>query len=172
MKLHTVPSRPASGISLIGVMMILLIVSLLAAAGARIALMGERGARNDRDYQLAWQAGETALMDAEFDMRGPGISPRSYLFTAGNLMAFSADCGAAAAGIGKGLCLGGETVNAPWLTADMAGEASPAVSFGDFTGGAFDAGAGGLRPAKKPRYLIEAMPDPRLFSDRDARVDR
>ena len=57
-----------NGASLIMVMMILIVVSLLGVSGAQIGLMSERGARNDRDIQMAWQAAEAALIDAEFDM--------------------------------------------------------------------------------------------------------
>ena len=36
-----------------------------------MAMLGERSTRNERDYQVAWQAAEAALMDAQFDIRGP-----------------------------------------------------------------------------------------------------
>jgi len=50
------------------VLIILVLVSLLGVGGAQIAMMSERGARNDRDMQLAWQSGEAALLDAESDI--------------------------------------------------------------------------------------------------------
>jgi len=56
------------GVSLIMVMLILIVVSVLGVGSAQIALMSERGARNDRDQQVAWQAAEAALNDADFDM--------------------------------------------------------------------------------------------------------
>ena len=57
-----------SGMSLIMVLLILVVVSLLGVGGAQIALMSERGARNDRDLQMAWQAAEAGLIDAENDI--------------------------------------------------------------------------------------------------------
>lgn len=56
------------GASLLMVMMILVIVSILGVSGVQLALMSEKGARNDRDMQMAWQSAEAALQDAEFDL--------------------------------------------------------------------------------------------------------
>ena len=49
------------GASLIMVMIVLTIVSIIGVAGIQISLMSERGARNDRDQQIAWQAAEAGL---------------------------------------------------------------------------------------------------------------
>ncbi|MBC7719609.1 MAG: hypothetical protein H7Z77_07440, partial [Chitinophagaceae bacterium] len=46
------------GASLIMVLIVLTVVSLLGVAGIQISMMSERGARNDRDQQIAWQAAE------------------------------------------------------------------------------------------------------------------
>ena len=51
-------SRPSSsrrngGASLIVVMLILVVVSILGVSGIQVAMMGERGTRNDRDQQVA-----------------------------------------------------------------------------------------------------------------------
>ena len=54
-----------SGVSLVVVLLLLVIVSMLGIASMQIAMMGERGARNDRDMQIAWQSAEAALVDAE-----------------------------------------------------------------------------------------------------------
>ena len=63
-------SRQAeAGASLIMVMLILVVVSLLGVGGAQIALMSERGARNDRDQLVAWQAAEAALIVNRNDTR-------------------------------------------------------------------------------------------------------
>ncbi|MBP9942440.1 MAG: hypothetical protein KBF33_13790, partial [Comamonas sp.] len=56
------------GVSLIMVMLIMVVVSMLGIGGVQIAMMAERGARNDRDMQIAFQAAEAALIDAEFDI--------------------------------------------------------------------------------------------------------
>jgi len=156
------------GASLLMVMLVLIIVSMLGIGGAQIALMGERSARNDRDYQVAWQSAEAALQEAEFDIRGPGVSsrkdsafasptPAKYLFVDG--------CGTSTSGVSKGLCLPAATGKPVWLTADFIASDSPTTEFGDFTSRAFDAGGAGIKPAKKPRYLVEIIDDAETFSD-------
>lgn len=156
------------GASLLMVMLILIVVSILGIGGAQVALMGERSARNDRDYQVAWQAAEAALLEAEFDIRGPGTStrkdtafsspvPAKYLFQEG--------CGASDSGDSKGLCLPAILGKPVWLSVDFESANSPTTEFGDFTSRAFDAGGAGIKPAKKPRYIVEIINDPETFSD-------
>jgi Tfp pilus assembly protein PilX len=58
-------------------LLLLVIVSILGVGAAQIATMGERSARNDRDMQVAWQSAEAALMDAEFDIHGPGTASQA-----------------------------------------------------------------------------------------------
>lgn len=157
-------SRPArriarqAGASLIVVLLILVIVSILGVGGAQIASMGERGARNDRDLQIAWQASEAALMDAEFDIHGPGTSTRKAIFDSGkNIAAFIPAC--AGTGTSKGLCALAETGKPAWLSVDFT-DATKVTSFGDFTARSFAAGTAGPQPYHKPRYVIEPIRDP------------
>jgi type IV pilus assembly protein PilX len=150
---------PQRGASLLMVMLILIIVSILGVGGAQIALMGERSARNDRDYQLAWQSAEAALIDAEFDMRGPTVGTRQAVFDSASSNSFRENCGDSSSGDSKGLCLPKLSGKPVWLTADLTSDASPAVEFGDFTGRTFDSGTAGVKPEKKPRYLIEILED-------------
>jgi len=153
--------RQERGASLIVVMLILIIVSILGVGGAQIAMMAERGARNDRDMQVAWQAAEAALMDAEFDIHGPGTATRKALFTSmNNTNDFVAGCGTT--GNSKGLCALVETGKPAWLVADFTSEATGAktVPFGLFTSRTFAAGQTGVQPAKVPRYIIEPISDP------------
>lgn len=155
--------RPARqrGVSLIIVLLLLVIVSILGVGAAQIATMGERSARNDRDMQVAWQSAEAALMDAEFDIHGPGTSNRQAVFTKmANTNAFVSGCGDS--GNSKGLCTLVTTGQPAWLTVDFTSTASIAktAAFGDFTGRAFPAGATGIQPAKAPRYVIEPIEDP------------
>ncbi len=149
------------GASLIVVMLILIIVSILGVGGAQIAMMAERGSRNDRDIQVAWQAAEAALMDAEFDIHGPGTATRKALFTnMNNTNDFVSGCGSA--GNSKGLCALVETGKPAWLVANFAddGTGAKTVPFGLFTGRTFAAGDTGVQPAKVPRYIIEPVADP------------
>lgn len=146
------------GASLIVVMIILTVVSLLGVAGIQISMMSERGARNDRDRQVAWQSAEAALMDAEFDMFGPGPSTRRASFSS-DVSAFAPGCGSS--GISTGLCEIVGTGKPAWLTVsfEATGSTARTAEFGAFTGRSFAAGGIGVQPAKRPRYVIEAIPD-------------
>lgn len=166
----TMPSQPHSdaslqsqrGASLIMVMLILVVVSLLGVGGAQIALMSERGARNDRDQQVAWQAAEAALLDAELELGGAaGSSSRQSLFDGVNVNAFPPGCGTS--GNASGLCTRTATKPA-WLAsvADFTttGSSAPTTYFGQFTSRSFGPVGVGIQPAKPPRYIIEPEDDP------------
>lgn len=154
--------RGNRGISLIMVMLILVVVSLLGIGGIQVSMMGERGARNDRDYQIAWQSAELGLMDAEFDLIGPGPSSRRASFNGINKMDFPIGCGNS--GNQTGLCKAvtkDEGIKPVWLTAafDDTSSTSNTVAFGTFTGRAFATGSIGVQPAAPPRYIIEVLDD-------------
>lgn len=159
-----IPTRDR-GASLIVVLILLVIVTGLGLGAIQISMMGEKGARNDRDRQIAWQAAEAALMDAEFDIRGPGTATRASIFAPGNVLDFLPDCGTS--GTSQGLCLPNQTGKPVWLAVNfMTTTSAPTVEFGAFTSRAFDADDGvGLKPAKKPRYMIEALPDKQAFGN-------
>lgn len=145
------------GASLIFVMMILIIVAVLGIGGAQIALMGERGTRNDRDQQIAFQSAEAALYDVTNDIEGVGGGTRGDLFAPGNTLIFIAGCGTA--GNNKGLCALNAAGEKPaWLAVNFTASDSASTEYGAFTGSAFDAGTLGIKPAAKPRYVIEPMP--------------
>jgi type IV pilus assembly protein PilX len=57
--------------ALVFVLIMMSIIFVIAAVTSRIATMGERASRNDRDRQIAFQAAEAALSDAELDIMGP-----------------------------------------------------------------------------------------------------
>lgn len=160
-----VATKLQSGASLIVVMLILVVVSILGVSGIQIAMMGERGTRNDRDQQVAWQAAEAALIDAEFDIEGlPAASTtkRNPIFKSENtdIAKFEADCGTS--GQSRGLCALNATGKPAWLTVNFmtTGNAAPSVQFGTFTGRAFPSGSQGVQPSRPPRYVIEPIPDP------------
>lgn len=147
--------RNQQGASLIVVLLVLIIVSILGIGGAQIALMGERSARNDSNYQMAWQSAEVVLQDAEQDMRS---GSRASLFAPNIKSSFLEGCGSA--GNNKGLCLPAASGKPVWLTADFTSSGSPASEFGDFTSRTFTSGTVGIQPSQKPRYLIEVLDDP------------
>lgn len=156
------------GASLIAVMIILTIVSLLGVAAIQVSMLSERGARNDRDLQLAWQSAEAALADAEIDLWATNASSNSRQSTfkpVANLSAFTTGCGTSSTN--RGLCALVSSGKPAWLTVDFTatGSSAPTIEYGTFTDGAFAAGGLGVQPAQKPRYVVEVIPDP---GERDA----
>ena len=128
------------GISLLTVLLILLIVSLLGTASVQITMMSERGARNDRDMDLAWQAAEMGLVGAEIEVQGPNSASnsRTQKILSGHVNIPSTGC--QTNGDWRGFCFYETKVNGKsrptWLTVDIAetGSTSPSVEFGTFTG--------------------------------------
>ncbi len=154
-----------AGASLIIVLMILVIVSILGVGGAQIVSMAERGSSNDRDMQLAWQASEAALLDAQLDIDGPdGTSARKNGITDGT-SAFVAGCGTDTDV--KGLCALSLTGKPAWLTVNMT-DATRTAELGLYTTGSFASGTTGPQSIQKPRYVIEPIPDPGATRDRSA----
>ena len=144
------------GASLIMVMLILIVVSVLGVGSAQISLMSERGARNERDLQVAWQSAEAALNDAEIEMFPNGAGTRKAEFSNGT--SFIQNCGSA--GNSAGLCALNLSGKPAWLTVDLEAAGTNTVKFGDFTGRTFAAGLIGIQPAQAPRYVVELIPDP------------
>lgn len=145
------------------VLIILTVVSLLGIAGIQISMMSERGARNDRDQQLAWQGAEAALIDAEVDLFGPNTAAAARLTTFSpvtNSTAFVAGCGTGGTNIG--LCSLVATGKPAWLTVDFENISSsaPSVAYGTYTGRTFQFGNSGVQPAAAPRYIVELIRDP------------
>ena len=161
------PPQHSRGVSLIVVLLILVVVFILRVCGIQVDVMGERGTRNDRDQQIAWQAAEAALMDAEFDIEGlpaSSTTKRNTIFKAKEteIAKFIQDCGNS--GQSVGLCALNATGKPAWLTVDFTatGSTAPTVQFGTFTGRDFPSGSKGIQPALPPRYVIEPIPDPRF----------
>lgn len=148
------------GVSLIIVMIVLTVVSILGIAGIQISSLGEKSARNDRDSQMAWQAAEAALLDAEFDIRLP-TSLRSAVFSAESIDVSLFEEGCGSAGTSLGLCAARDSGQPAWLTVDFAqtGAQARTVPYGEFTNRAFEAGNAGSQPAQEPRYVIELVRD-------------
>jgi type IV pilus assembly protein PilX len=159
---YLLTSAPASrqhGASMILVLLMLVVVSILALATARFALQGERGARNDRDREVAFQAAEDALQDAERDLIGPNSAAvaRNSLFSRRSQLYFEPDCGS---GRYIGLCQPSATGKPIWLTVDFGPTSSRSVPYGRFTGHAYP--TGGTFSARPPRYIVEVVRDTSL----------
>ena len=151
-----------SGASLIITLIILVVVMGIGVIAVQITTQGEKSTRNDRNFQVAWQAAEAALVDAEFDIRGPGTSTRKNTFKSTNVNNFVQGCGAAG-GATWGLCTAVTSGKPAWLDVDFSASNSKSVPFGQFTSRNFESGdAGlklGLKPVRAPRYLIESIHD-------------
>ena len=163
------PVRPAAqtmaqqrGFSLITTLILLVIVMGLGISASQMVLMSERTSRFDRDSQIAFQAAEAALVDAELDIQGPNASAaqRMNLFEPKNKVNFSLGCGT---GQLVGLCAQAEAGQKPvWYQVDFTDQSANAktVGFGTFTGRLFSVGETGIRPEMAPRYIVEVIPDP------------
>ena len=155
------------GASLIMVLIVLTVVSLLGVAGIQISMMSERGARNDRDQQIAWQAAEAALLDAQFDLDDLATASPRY-----NIGRFPLTIGASkdmigftgincnSTGIYTGLCPF-TAPKAAWLNVDftVTSAAAQSAGFGQFTGRLFPSGSTGPRSFQLPRYVVELIKD-------------
>jgi type IV pilus assembly protein PilX len=74
MNTHTVPAiRRARGASLVVALIFLVILAMLGVTVAGVAGLEERGASNTRDRELALQAAEAALHDAETRLADPAF---------------------------------------------------------------------------------------------------
>jgi Tfp pilus assembly protein PilX len=143
--------------ALVLAMCILMLVTLTVLSGTQTALQAMKSARQQRDRQVAFQAAEAALADAEVDIEGgaDGASARAALFAPGSAVGFVAACGD---GVNLGLCQSAAGIAPPlWQGIDLAGDSARTVAYGSFTGAAMPTGQGTL-PARLPRYIIELVP--------------
>lgn len=159
-------SRPRRGIALITALVMLLVISILAVAAARLAINSKKTASNQRDRDLAMQAAQAALEDAEADIQGASAATsRSTLFSgiSLNVIPFVTGCntGTSAAAPYQGLCDAIVDGTPNWLTVDFTQTDGNArtVGYGTFTGRKFPTAASGLLPAALPRYIIEPVQD-------------
>lgn len=154
-------SRPAErGFSLITTLILLVVVTVLGISASQMVLLSERSSRFDRDTQIAFQAAEAALIDAELDIRGPNTSANKRVdkFSPKNFVNFIEGCGDDS--VLRGMCKTAEAGQKPvWYQVDFTDQSASAktVKFGEFTGREFAVGTTGIRPEQAPRYIIEAM---------------
>lgn len=151
------------GFSLITTLILLAVVMTLGIGASQMVLLAERSTRFDRDQQIAFQAAEAALLDAEFDIRGPNSSASQRMATfsgrLADLVNFSDGCGT---GTSRGLCLPSATGAKPvWFAVDFTDQSGTAktAEFGEFTGRTLSTGTTGIRPEILPRYIVEIIPD-------------
>lgn len=159
--------RRQTGAALIVCLLMLSVVLLLGVAAAQIALQEEKTSRNDMDRQIAFQAAQAALSDAELDIQASPDADRSrsHLFSIEGLSEFSENgnfaCGAGSTNKFLGVCLVAEDETPSWQIVDFldtAASSMQSVPYGQFTGQEFQAGVGTIAE-QVPRYLIEVMLD-------------
>lgn len=176
------------GIALVFILLMLAVAMGLALVTARMTLLGDKASRNDRDRQIAFQAAELALNDAELDIMDPEINhandtslnnsssiqkSRGCLF--GNPHAgIVAEPGCSAAIETRGLCgldpskaVSSTPIPlhqyANWEEADSSSSRAY-VNFGEYTNRDFTI-LSGISPAKKPKYIIFQTTDTSLVTN-------
>lgn len=144
LRLHPAPVRGQRGISLFLVMTFLVILSILGVTAIQGSGLSARIAGNEADRTLAFQAAESALRDAEKDIRGVCTTNcRSTPISPETSDIFDTPCA-------FGLCLPSAVTATPvWEVKDN-WTANKSAALGQFTG----------TPAlpvvsQQPRYLIE-----------------
>ncbi|HJV85877.1 MAG TPA: PilX N-terminal domain-containing pilus assembly protein [Noviherbaspirillum sp.] len=149
-------------------LLMLTVVMMMGISAANIALHSEKASRNDRDRQIAFQAAEAALVDAELDIQGsPDVrTTRSVLFDGRQVEGFTKECGLGHADLYLGLCTSDGHAVPVWQAVDFmeSGSQSRSVPYGYFTGQDFQAAEGSL-PARLPRYIVEWIPMPDAAQD-------
>lgn len=132
----------ARGFSLVTVLVMVAVLATLGLGTMGAAILQERMAGHARDRQLATQAAEAALRDAEADVAA-NLSYDS---------AFTTTCTA-------GLCLppsmssASPTSRPLWQTIDWSASAGQSRAYGSATGAAALSGL-----AAAPRYIVERLP--------------
>lgn len=177
-------SHRQSGVVLVIVLLFMLALSTIAIFGARNVTLGERQARNEVEYQVARQAAEAALRDAERDIYpdAPSVPPVTTACNRTNSLFRAAERVISASEF-TDTCLGGQcwvptarysvawnsatTTNRgePWWPISKGGLwASSGSTCATFTGptplGRYTgvAALGGV--SQQPDYLIEYLGDP------------
>jgi Tfp pilus assembly protein PilX len=156
------------GAVLVVALCVMLVLLLLGVSAARSALSAEKAARGERDRQVALQAAEAALGDAERDIEGGNApaSVRAAMFAHGSADGFVDGCGNGPANLG--LCR--RAAVPAWQRARLADANDVrSIEYGRFTGAMLPTGRGTL-PARAPRYVIELMPYARAGEDAGQRT--
>lgn len=161
---HTGNKHLQRGVSLVVVLILMSAIFLMAAFGARLTLLGEKSSRNDRDRQIAFQAAEAALGDAEIDLMGPNSAANSRVCATASkqVSLFVAGCGTTDAN--RGFCTNATTEPLyKSINFEETGSSRRYVTLGEYTGGreaGFATDSSAL-PAQTPRYIIEVISYPR-----------
>lgn len=173
--------REQSGVALLVVLVFMLALTGLGLMSARLALGGEALARNQLDHEVAFQAAEAALRDAEKDLLlAPGATPANARCLRGADRQNGVDASRFTRACGRGQCdrdisregasdyaAGSDEVpnsGEPWWPTEKGGKWNDATNKGtatncDFDGavplGTFTGSPNLVAVARQPEYLIE-----------------
>lgn len=134
-------------------LIMLLLLTIIGVTGSQVTSLEEKMAGNMRDRNIAFQAAESALRDAERDVSNSVAASARNI---SGITKFVADCGKSTTSdtSDDGLCYngpGGYTGTDIWKTPNIM-TAAPSVAYGTFTGAT---AINGL--SAQPRYLIEGF---------------
>lgn len=120
--------KSQQGVVLIVALLFLILLTVIAISSSNLATVEERMARNSRDYNIAFQAAEAALRDAETDIRGDGPSGTKRI---SGLTGFTSACTAGLCGTGTAA----ELSTRPWEdSGNFLLDASKSIAYGAKTG--------------------------------------
>jgi len=149
------------GVALLVALVFLIVLTLLGLATMRGTTLQERMAGGSRDYNIALQAAEAALRDAELDLSSLGSRPISYgsfpiltYWASGAATNTGCNTAAVAAGPNNGLCVIDNPTVQQYLTG-VDWTSSPSAStvvYGTYTGAMPISGV-----SQQPRYFMELM---------------
>jgi len=154
-----------SGAALIVGLIFLVILTLLGLTAMQTGIMEERMAGNSRDRNLAFQAAEAAMRDAEYDTHAiqPSGAQEAKLRTFGKISGMSG----ADTNCSEGLCCNPSTGGAaagltciePTTPVYNRFSSSIGISYGTYTFG-YTSSSPATFPqvSKQPQYLIEPFP--------------
>jgi type IV pilus assembly protein PilX len=147
--------RREQGTVLLVALMFLIVLTLLGLAAMTGTTLEERMAGNSRDYNIALQAAEAALRDAEADLKGTGVTIGRTLSISSfpiTLIGTATPSGCVAGG----LCIIVNETTQLYNSASVSWGASSTTStrYGSFTGAS---AIGGIPTAQQPRYVLELM---------------
>ena len=161
----TTGRRAQRGIALVFVLLMMVIAITAALFAARMTLLGDKASRNDRDRQIAFQAAELALNDAELDImdvniaKAAGGKGRGCKF--GNpAAAFYPDAGCSADTDRRGFCQAPTDGKLLYKQIDWKKDSDDTVrqyvKYGEFTGrsGQLTIDGGVPTPKRPPKYII------------------
>jgi type IV pilus assembly protein PilX len=140
---HAPATRPSGGFSLITILLMMVAVAMLALGAMNSSIIQERMVGNARDRQVALQAAEAAIRDAEFDIAANANAAVGF-----------------AEGCNDGLCIPrSDTANNPqsapiWQGIDWAN----ARTYGSRSNAPALLGPDNVALAEQPRYFIENLP--------------